>query len=150
MHIRIARLDRARRELWVARLSDFLHDCVASSVEEEADRIREAAGLFDQADTAGLASARRTDIEPLLAAGGGVCATLAVIGDQPSFMLSRGGDGTCLATFVLGDEPQEAIAEGASLALALLAAYVSALLDEIERSVAFAGATVAGSGNLLH
>ena len=123
--------------LFAARLRDLLHDCVASAACEEADRIAEAARLLCGAWRAGhvlpAPDAGAETIAALAKQGAGESAVLRLIGGEASFMLSRGGNGSCLATVVLPDGSEEMIAQGATLALALLAAHLSSLLADAER-----------------
>ncbi|MCX7863740.1 MAG: hypothetical protein N2423_01675 [Novosphingobium sp.] len=71
--------------------------------------------------------------EAMLALGAHVSAVLALIGNDAAFMLSRGANGKCLASAVTPDGAEEIVAEGSTLALALLAAHLSALLVDVER-----------------
>ncbi len=127
------------KEVWTARLRDFLHDCAGSAPSEEHDRIREAVLLL-------LHDPRPRDdnkphrahfdpvaIEAMLGCNASESAVLALIGPDDTFMLSRGMNGTCLATLVMADGSEEMICEAATLSLALLAAYVSKLLTVMER-----------------
>ncbi len=75
-------------------------------------------------------------IETMLACGAAESAVLALLGPDASFMLSRGSGGPCLATVVASEGLEERSAEGATMALALLGAYVSLLLARFERSAA--------------
>lgn len=59
-------------------------------------------------------------------------AVLALIGGETAFMLSRGGNGACIASAVHPDGCQDLIAEGCTLALALLAAHVATILAGAE------------------
>lgn len=72
-------------------------------------------------------------IDEMLDCGAAESAVLAILGPETSFMLSRGGGGSCLATVVVDDGSEETMSEGATIALALLAAYVSLLLARFER-----------------
>lgn len=123
---------------WKMVMHDFLIDCIASAPVEQEDRIREAARLFGEGRLAGFgcpeASVDPERLDAMLAAGAFESAVLSLIGDATAFMVSRGGNGTCLATAVLPDGSEEAIAEAATLALALLAAQVSALIEDAEQS----------------
>lgn len=121
---------------WKALLSDLLHDCAASAPVEQADRIREAQELIretrsDAGRLAGSSSDRRV-IEAMLALGAHESAVLAIIGSETAFMLSRGANGNCLASVALPDGSEEVVAEGSTMALALLAAYLSTLLADAE------------------
>lgn len=126
-------------DVFTARLRDFLHDCVASAACEEADRVREAIVLLDGAGIAGAnrIGANRIDperVEAMLACGASESAVLAIMGCATPFMLSRGENGSCLASRVLSDGSEELMSEGATLALAMLAAHVSVLLAGIKRA----------------
>lgn len=118
--------------LWQARMEDFLYDCAASAASEQADRVREAAHLFarSQADGLGLAvpSPDVAAIEAMVDCGAIESAALALLSPDAGFLLSRGGNGVCLASIVLPDGSEEVTAEGSTMALALLAALVSAVL----------------------
>ena len=126
-------IDRTKDwEVWTARFRDFLNDCVGSDAAEESDRIREA-GLLLQETPLGLRHAFDLDtIDEMLTCGAAESAVLAILGPDVAFMLSRGGSGSCLATVVMDDESEEMISEGATVALALLAAHVSLLLARME------------------
>lgn len=103
---------------------------------EQGDRIREAARLVRQAPDDGepVASTQpdRQALEAMLSCGAFESAVLAIMGGESAFMLSRGGSGSCLASVVLPDGSEETIAEGSTLALALLAAHLSALHEDGE------------------
>ncbi len=125
-------------DMWKARLRDLLHDCVASAPAEQADRIREAQNLLGQGVTgarqslAGLPD--RQSLEAMLALGAHESAVIALIGSDAAFMFSRGANGNCLASAVLPDGSEEVVAEASTLALALLAAYLSSLLADGEQA----------------
>lgn len=116
-----------------ARLRDFLNDCAGSAACEEADRIREAVMLLRGVPAEEGSIADAASVEAMLACGAVESAVLAILRPEVSFMLSRGGSGACLATVVVEDGSQEMISEGATIALALLAAYVSLLVVRSER-----------------
>jgi len=118
-------------DIWKAQLRDLLHDCAAIAPAEQGDRIHEAWSLLRQG-AAGLrpplASALdRQALEAMLALGAHESAVLALVGDDTAFMLSRGANGNCLASAVLPDGSEEMVAEASTLALALLAAFLSSL-----------------------
>ena len=69
-------------------------------------------------------------LEALLALGAHESAALALMGDDSAFMLSRGTNGNCLASVMLPDSLEEMVAEGSTLALALLCAFLSSLLAD--------------------
>ena len=110
---------------WKSRLRDLLHDCAASGPSEQADRVADAAELLC-IDT--------PSVQEKLRVGACESAVMEIIGGETSFMLSRGGSGRCLATVVLPDGSEEVISEGSTLALALLAAHLSALLEDADMS----------------
>lgn len=68
----------------------------------------------------------------MLALGAYESAVFFLIGSDTAFMLSRGANGNCLASAVLPDGSEEVTAEGSTLALALLAAFLSSLLVDDE------------------
>ncbi len=147
------------KDVWSARLRDFLHDCTGSAPSEEHDRIREALLLFVETPELRGRERRPSGVDPIpvdpaaieamLACGATESAVLALIGPDDTFMLSRGMNGTCLATLVMADGSEEMICEAATLSLALLAAYVSKLLTGMERKEDKAQVTLP-SGVRLH
>ena len=118
------------------KLQGFLHDCVASSPVEQADRIREAYLLFrEMSEESGLsveAALDEFDLDALLMTGAYESAALAFLTPETSFMMSRGVNGNCLATVSLSGAAREMTAEAGTLALALLAALASALIAQFE------------------
>lgn len=137
-------------DVWTARLRDFLHDCAGSAPVEEHDRIREAVLLLHDADGDATAAFEPAAVEAMLACGAAESAVLAILGEDVNCMVSRGSAGTCLATLVLPDGSEEVICEGATLALALLAAYVSMLLAGLEREDAVSSPLTLPAGARLH
>lgn len=120
-----------------ARMRDFLHDCVASTGAEQADRLHEAALLL------GVAPEQQPAIAAMIACGAYESAAFLVVGQDRPFLVSRGLTGACLASTVLGNGDEEATAEAATPALAMLAAHMSATLA--------AGTRLSGSPSLrLH
>jgi len=119
--------------LWEARLRDFLHDCVSSAASEEEDRIREGARLLQRLEGQGHRRVDPVAIEAMLGCGAGESAVLELIGPHAPFLVSRGGSGTCLATLILPDGTEEVMAEGATLALSLLAGHAAYLLQQLEQ-----------------
>ena len=117
-----------------ARLRDFLHECIGSAPDEQADRIREAFSLLRQ--SAGKSKGARASLpdefalETMLATGAYESAAIALLDRETGFMLSRGGNGTCLATIAAPGGAKESTAEACTLALALLSARISALLAD--------------------
>lgn len=121
-------------EVWAARMRDLMHDCVASAPHEECDRVREAACLLKGGALAGPGN-RAMDsraIEQMLACGAAESAVLALLRPGTAFMLSRGQGNCCLASVLVEDGASEVMAEGSTLALALLSAYVAGLVARIE------------------
>ncbi|MCJ2178272.1 hypothetical protein [Novosphingobium album (ex Hu et al. 2023)] len=115
-------------------MRDLMHDCLASAPHEECDRVREAALLLQS-------GGRRDDHNPavesgavdqMLSCGAVESAVLAMLRPGTVFMLSRGQENCCLATVITMDGADEVIAEGATLSLALLSAYVAGLVADVE------------------
>lgn len=125
--------DQRESDVWRARLRDFLHDCVSSAAIEETDRLREAIWLLPRSDKP-AGSRTAIAIEAMIASGACESAALAMLGPDRTFMLSRGKNGTCLASVVIPEKEEELIAEGATMALALLAGHVSVLLSLLEEA----------------
>ena len=117
----------------VARAAAFAGDCRASSVELQADRLREAHALFAARSPASCAFPAIEAIESMIATEAFDSAALAMIGADRSFVLSRGGSGICMATLIGEQSGTEISAEGASPALALLAAAALAASEEEPR-----------------
>lgn len=116
------------------RLRDFLHDCAGSAPCEEVDRVREALTLLNGVGVDGAIAFDHARINAMLGCGAAMSAVLEILGPDMPFMLSRGGRDSCLATVVPAGGSEEAIAEGATLALALLAGHVAAVLSRLERT----------------
>lgn len=123
---------------WKAQLRDLLHDCVASTPAEQADRIREAQALLSQGATgsqpAQAISPDTMNLERTLGLGAHESAVIALIGGETPFMISRGTNGNCLASVVPKGASEGITAEGSTLALALLAAFLTMLLAIRERA----------------
>lgn len=112
-------LARVRAE----QLRDFLDACVASTPADEAARLVEAGHLL-----APLPDAEA--FEAMVACEAYESAALLVLGRGRPFLISRGVSGVCLASTVFADSGEEATAQGATPALALLAAHVAAVLAD--------------------
>lgn len=144
--------------VWHGRMEDFLYDCAASAPVEEADRIREACRLLAQphaaiAQQAGPLVARPVAadaIAAMLQAGAAESAVMALLAPEVGYILSRGGNGVCLASLVLPDGSEEVTAEGSTLALALLAGLVSAVLAGREEGRHAADAAALGTSARLN
>lgn len=137
-------------DVWIARLRDFLHDCAGSAPAEEHDRIREAILLLHDPDGQNGAPFDPATIEAMLACGASESAVLTILGPDINCMVSRGSAGSCLATLVLPDGSEEVISEGATIALALLAANVSMLLAGLERDESISAPMTLPVGARLH
>lgn len=119
---------------WALRLRAFLKESLASEPAEEANRVREAVALLGRR---GSAIDDPHAVEAMLSLGAAESAVLRIIGADTTFMLSRGGGDRCLATMVgpgTSGEPEEILAEASTLALALLAAHIAAVIAGIEGS----------------
>ena len=117
-------LDTAPRGHQVQRLRAFLVDCADSAAEEQGQRLRDAL------DVLGASRALQAVILPMLACGAYESAALALLRER-SFLVSRGASGLCLASALADDGSTERTAEAATPALALLSAYIAALLADI-------------------
>ncbi|HKT84593.1 MAG TPA: hypothetical protein VJQ77_00755 [Novosphingobium sp.] len=132
----------------IARLRDFLNDCVGSAACEEADRIREAGLLLQGVPLIAGACPDLETVDTMLSCGAAESAVLTILDPDMAFMLSRGVGGSCLATVVVEDGSEEIISEGATVALALLAAYVSLLLARFELVQAAVRITIPSSARI--
>jgi len=112
-------------------LRRFLASCAVAGAAEQADRLREAAGLLGL-DTW---SEEGRVFEAMLNCGAYESAGLVLLGGSTPFILSRGGPGTCLASTMLAHNSEEVVVESATLALALVAAHVTAILAEIDQGL---------------
>lgn len=115
----------------ITLLRDFLHDCASSPVLEEPLRLRQAFLLLTGTDLC-AATEDRDAFEAMLTVGAHESAALMLIGPDAPFMMSRGPNGRCLASLFGASAEEEIVAEGASLTLALLVAYASALIARLE------------------
>jgi hypothetical protein len=115
-----------RRAARAGHLRDLLHDCVGSPASNQAACLIEAARLLRSA-------AEVTRVEAMVACDAFESAASLVLGPDRPFLVSRGATGLCLATTLIASgetEEREATGEGATPALALLAALAAALLAE--------------------
>lgn len=114
---------------WRNMLRDFLRDCEKSSAEDQAERIREAMML---ASFSANRPPQRNDpqIEEMLAAGAFESATIALLPSGTGFSVSRSSGGGNLATVRLPGAGTEIAAAGQTLALSILQAHASALLEQ--------------------
>ena len=120
------------RALWRERVSELCAACVDASPAEGPARLRECLALLTLAPEAGFAGAAGLPtvarIEAMLACGAQESAALALLPKGASYLLSRGADDVCLASVVLPLTAEEVTAEGATPALALLAALTASLV----------------------
>lgn len=136
--------------LRAARLREFLHDCAGSAACQERDRVREAVLELGGSGVEATGPIDVAAIHTMLDCGAVTSAVLEIMGPDVCFMLSRGSQNTCLASVVQRDGSDEALAEGATLALALLTAHVSAVLARIEKGSAAADAPQVPASLRLH
>jgi hypothetical protein len=122
--------------LWKARARDLAALCAVSAPCEERERLDEALSLLAQrGPIAGPHAGNELDeagLAALVAAGGSLSAAVTLLGESAGYMISRGQGGVCMATVVLDGSGREETAEGASPALALLGAYLMALLALVD------------------
>ena len=107
-------------------LRHFADQCRSSALADQAARIRDAMTLTRPHVAPAF-------IEVMIAAGAFESAALALIGKDTGWMLSRSCNGRCLASIIAPGMSGEVTAEGASPALALLAAWASAALPVKDR-----------------
>ena len=124
-------------------LQRFAELCATSGPADQARRLHEALTLT-------RAARAREMIEVMIAAGAYESAALSVIGDQATWIVSKGGEGRCLASVVLPGMSEEATSEGASPALALLGAWASASLVSTAKPAAEPALPMRPAGTLLH
>jgi uncharacterized protein with GYD domain len=110
-------------------LREFVADCAAATPGEQADRLREGSALFQF-----IHSVRPQQVAPeverMITLGRYDSAAIALMGPDASFTLARDAEGMVVATVVLPSYDERAVAHAPTAALALLAAYSSALLRE--------------------
>lgn len=125
---------RGSEPRWLAGVDGLIDDLGAGSRARQAKLLREAMHLLIAAPpplAKWLGPVVDVDtVETMLAAGATESAALALVPHHAGFMLSRGRNGLQLASiFVSGTAREEYTAEGDTIALALLAALVSAARD---------------------
>ena len=104
-----------------------------SAVDEEVDRIREAAWLLPRGHRWHWAcplSYNFHQLETMLSFGATGSAALALLGTGPLFSVERKADELFCATVSLGEADEDIEVEGASFALALLGAHAGALVAD--------------------
>ena len=127
--ITTAPLNRSDRR---AQLELLRGDCELASSCDEAHFIRAAVSLLEGRETRLL--------DAMLALGACESAVFSLVGERTPWMLSRGDNGACLATTLGRETAEEFTSQGATPALALLAAYLK-LLCGGEHSRACGGAS---------
>lgn len=131
------------------QLQEFLHECTGSAPCEEADRVRDALALLGGSGVDGAGKLDRARLKAMLECGAATSAALELLGSDACLMVSRGASDACLATVVFpGGE--EVAASGATLALALLCAHVSAVLTRIAGTAHVVEASAAATSLRLH
>jgi hypothetical protein len=100
-------------------LRQFAQLCRTSAPAEQARRLQQALALAHPGQSPAL-------FQVMIAAGAYESAALALIGKEAAFMLSRSGAGRCIATVLAPGMKAEITGEGATPALALLAAWADA------------------------
>jgi hypothetical protein len=124
-------------------LQRFVRLCAINNPADQLSRLRDALTL--------VKTTRSLDmVEVMIAAGAFESAALAVIGDNATWMVSKGGDGRCLASLILPGMSEEVTSEGATPALALLGAWASAALVSKGSPVAEPSPPARPTGSLLH
>jgi hypothetical protein len=121
-----------RGDARTGQLRDLLHDCAASPANDQAARLIEAARLLRVPEDVAKVTA-------MVACGAYESAAHVVLGPDRPFLVSRGANGLCLASALMRNRDRwvdggEATAEGATPALAMLAALAAALLAEEDQA----------------
>lgn len=119
---------------WLSGMDGLIEDLCAGRSGQQTMLLREAMHLMlgaPQPLAAWLGAIIDVEaMEMMLAAGAGESAALALVPPQAGYMLSRGPNGVHLASVFMPDaRKEEYTAEGDTAALALLAAFVSAVRD---------------------
>jgi hypothetical protein len=105
---------------------------MASPAEMQGARLREAAQLFRAGDINATATSVSEDrMDSLLRIGAYESAAIELLEDSAGFMLSRGLMGKCMATVVLETPSEEIAVDGATPALAMLAATAAAQISRL-------------------
>jgi len=121
-------------EMWAARLRSFACQAMSCDADQELNMVSEGALLIDAASAVlGAEAVDFAQLEAMLSCGAAESAVLKLMPEDTAFMLSHGQGNACLATVIAGSGAEEYICEGPTVALALLTAYVSALLAPLEQ-----------------
>lgn len=124
-------------------LQRFAELCATSGLADQPRRLHEALTLTRAGRSPDL-------VKVMIAAGAFESAALAVIGDQATWIISRGGEGRCLASVLLPGMAEEVTGEGVSPALALLGAWAKASLLVTVTPAADQGLPARPAGASLH
>lgn len=124
-------------------LQRFVQLCATNTAVDQLSRLRDALTLAKTTRSLDM-------VEVMIAAGAFESAALAVIGDQATWMLSKGGEGRCLASLILPGMSEEVTSEGATPALALLGAWASAALVSKGKPAPETSRPVRPTGTSLH
>ena len=116
---------------WISHLEQMFVDCTEAADDEQSRLLREAADLLRRAPVNSAASfgliPADGSFESLLDHGAWESAAIELLGPEAGYMLSR-GNGSHLASVFLPGMSEDVTAEGASAALALMAAQMAALV----------------------
>lgn len=120
---------------WVEQLRDLLNECAGSRPADEQDRLREAVALLKNPSlihARGIPAEQLARIEAMLECGAMASAAFEIVGKNVSFMVSRGHNGVCMASAVSPEDEAETICEASTVALAMVAAYLSMILSSVD------------------
>lgn len=137
MHLNVR---NPRRDGKLQRLAGL---CATSGPADQASLLHEALMLS-------APRVPRELVEVMIAARAFESAALAVIGPQAAWMLSKGSENACLASVLLPGMNEEITREGATPALALIAAWASAALVKPVRSSSDQPVPLRPEGTSLH
>lgn len=76
-----------------------------------------------------MSAETREQFHRLIEAGADASAAIILVGKGVGYLVSCSADGSCLASVILPGMDEEVSAEGANFALALIAAYIGAIID---------------------
>lgn len=114
------------------RLRAMLRDFTSVDSAEERKRVYEVAMELGGSGIDGTGPVDLVALGKMLDCGASVNAVLTLMGNDTCFMLSRGQHDNCLASVIPADGYPETVAEAPTLTLALLAAFVLAVLSRLE------------------
>lgn len=137
MHLNVR---NPRRDSKLQRLAGL---CTTRGPDDQASLLHEALMLS-------APGVPRELVEVMIAARAFESAALAVIGPQAAWMVSKGSENACLASVLLPGLREEITREGATPALALIAAWASAALLKPVRSSSDQAVPLRPEGTSLH